>query len=537
MDWLKNTNIGQRLVLGFATMIVLVSVVGFQGVWTARTLEARVEAFSEERLPALSFLLEADRDLQQLLVAERSVIFAKPGEPVFVDLVKAYDENKEQAWRRWGKYKELASTDEEQRIIAAFEQAWKNWEGVSRRVVDGRVADTRAGRREALDLTLGESNALFEAMRDQIDKLTEINQNHAKSDREAAGVGYRNAKIFGFGMIAVGVVLGTLIMLVLRSSITGPLRSVIKHLTESSQKMASASTEIAAASNTLADGASAQAAAIEQTSASLEEMSTVTESNAQGSQETDQLMKEATQLVETANAGMERLQASMQEINDASGETQAIIKTIDEIAFQTNLLALNAAVEAARAGDAGKGFAVVAEEVRNLAQRSAEAASNTAGLIERTVERTRAGTSIVAETNTSFVSVSENVERASQLVSEIAMASQDQAKGISQINRAASEMDRVTQTNAANSEETAGSAEQMRVQATQLLDLVDDLKVLVGWSGAQSAQRAMSVSAPRAIRKPAPAPKSQRNKPSRDKVETLDYETDIMDLEADMIDL
>jgi methyl-accepting chemotaxis protein len=183
---------------------------------------------------------------------------------------------------------------------------------------------------------------------------------------------------------------------------------------------------------------------------------------------------------------MNELTSSMEEISRASLETQKIVKTIDEIAFQTNLLALNAAVEAARAGEAGAGFAVVADEVRNLAMRAAEAAKNTSGLIEGTVKRINEGSELVDRTNEAFSEVNTSSIKAAELVEEIAAASNEQAQGIEQINTAVTDMDKVTQQNAASAEESASASEQMNAQAEEMKMMVERMVMLV--EGIQKAR-------------------------------------------------
>jgi len=173
------------------------------------------------------------------------------------------------------------------------------------------------------------------------------------------------------------------------------------------------------------------------------------------------------------------LTVSMEDISKASEETFKIIKTIDEIAFQTNLLALNAAVETARAGEAGAGFAVVADEVRNLAMRAADAAKNTAQLIEGTVKKINGGAKLVSTTNDAFTQVSQSSAKVGSLIAEISEATKEQANGIEQVNIAITEMDKVVQQNAANAEESASASEQMHAQAEQLSEYVRALVVLV----------------------------------------------------------
>ena len=194
-------------------------------------------------------------------------------------------------------------------------------------------------------------------------------------------------------------------------------------------------------------------------------------------------------MLSTATSSMGRLNNSMVEISKASEETSKIIKTIDEIAFQTNLLALNAAVEAARAGEAGAGFAVVADEVRNLAMRAAEAAKNTANLIEGTVKKVKDGTEIVEKTSAEFAKVSNSAGKMGELVGEIAAASREQAQGIEQINKAVSEMDKVVQRNASNAEESAAASEEMNAQAGQMKVFVGDLQSLVEGSRGDRTNR------------------------------------------------
>jgi methyl-accepting chemotaxis protein len=205
----------------------------------------------------------------------------------------------------------------------------------------------------------------------------------------------------------------------------------------------------------VADGAGQQAASIEETSSSLEEISSMTRQNADNAITVNHLVEETRQAIARAYDGMEEMTGSMQEISAASAETGKIIKTIDEIAFQTNLLALNAAVEAARAGEAGMGFAVVADEVRNLAQRAAEAAGNTADLIDSTVKKVKVGSDLVDKTHAVFQQVAERSQKMSELVAEITSASQEQARGIDQVNTAVAQMDKVIQQNAAGAEELA----------------------------------------------------------------------------------
>ncbi len=283
-------------------------------------------------------------------------------------------------------------------------------------------------------------------------------------------------------MVAISVVCvltALILMWFVARGIAKPINFIIEGLSEGANQVSDGSSQVSSASQSLAEGASVQAASIEETSSSMEEMSSMTKNNAKNASQADNLMQEANQVVETANESMSKLTHSMEDISKASEETSKIIKTIDEIAFQTNLLALNAAVEAARAGEAGAGFAVVADEVRNLAMRAADAAKNTAALIEGTVKKVNDGSELVSITNNAFSQVAESTVKVGDLVSEISEASKEQSTGIEQVNIAISEMDKVVQQNAANAEESASGSEEMSAQAVQLKDYVSKLVMLI----------------------------------------------------------
>lgn len=274
------------------------------------------------------------------------------------------------------------------------------------------------------------------------------------------------------------IIVGLIIFLVGRS-VTRPIGSSASNLSKAADEVAAASNLVSRASTNVSDGASEQAASIEETTSSLEEMASMTRQNAENSNQANRLMAETRDTIVQASRSMEELMHSMADISKSSEETSKIIKTIDEIAFQTNLLALNAAVEAARAGEAGAGFAVVAEEVRNLAMRAADAARNTAGLLQDTVAKVKLGSGVVEKTNEEFSRISSGASKMAGLVDEIAAASNEQAQGIQQISAAVSQMDKVVQQNAANAEESASASEQLHAQAQQMKELIQDLHGLI----------------------------------------------------------
>jgi methyl-accepting chemotaxis protein len=340
----------------------------------------------------------------------------------------------------------------------------------------------RGDREAARILAYGPIRIQYEQHRQAIDTVVQMatEQNAALESRADQIIRFRSALMIS---IIVGGI-GSLMILIYWTgrSLLGSLLSISRNLQESAEQVSSSAKEITSASQSLAEGATEQAAGLEETSSSLEEMSSMTKQNADNAQQANVLATQARNAANEGAASMERMGNAINDIQKSSDETSKIIKVIDEIAFQTNLLALNAAVEAARAGEAGKGFAVVAEEVRNLAMRSAEAAKNTSSLIEESVKNAKNGVQISTEVSKQLQEIVTNVSKTTDLVAEIAAASQEQAQGIEQVNTAVSQMDKVTQQNAANAEESASASEELSAQAEQMHGIVQNLASLVDGS-------------------------------------------------------
>ncbi len=320
-------------------------------------------------------------------------------------------------------------------------------------------------------------------------KIFDLETEKLKTDADAADATYRQVRLEMLFFIGLAVAIGLVLLQVVRT-ITSTMREMALELGEGAEQVASAASQVATSAQSLSQGASEQASSLEETSASMQEMTSMTRRNSEHSQEAAGLMVAVDGQVRESNQALNEMVGSMTAIRESSQKVGKIIKTIDEIAFQTNILALNAAVEAARAGEAGMGFAVVADEVRSLAQRSAQAAKDTAGLIEESISRAQGGTHNVEQVAAAISGITTSVAKVKGLVEEVSVASREQAQGFDQVSTAIAQMEKVTQTTAATAEESAAASEELNAQAETSMTVVKRLETLVGGSGERKAPKA-----------------------------------------------
>jgi methyl-accepting chemotaxis protein len=281
---------------------------------------------------------------------------------------------------------------------------------------------------------------------------------------------------------------------IISTSLSRTIAQVVEELDAASGQTLSASQQVSQSSQALAQGSNEQAASLEEASSTLEEIAQMTRQTSENTRKAESFAEAAQTAAAAGTQEMEQMRGRIGAIKDSSDKTAKIVKTIDEIAFQTNLLALNAAVEAARAGDAGRGFAVVAEEVRNLAQRSAQAAKETSALIEESQQRASEGVDASSKMSERLGQISKGVQDLNTLMRDVAQASGQQSQGVDQINGAVTQMEQVTQSNAAGAEETAAAAEELSAQADSTASIVGRLSAVVFGAGAAAQAR-------RAVRK------------------------------------
>jgi methyl-accepting chemotaxis protein len=461
----------------FLLLLVLTAAIAFIGWNGLRSMDERIKK-SDDMTKMVEMLLQARRH-------EKNYILR--GDKKWVDEVtKAISQMKKQAQETVQKLNDPQDRQQMNRVLEAVALYEK---GIA------QLTDLKTNKpKEEQEKLLPENDAFLLQTGRAVEKECNVLRLTQRKKMEAQMANTQTGMIGGS---AIAILLGLVLAYFMCRDLTRPIKRVADGLVEGSDQVASAAEQISAASQSLAEGASEQAAGLEETSSSIEEMASMTRQNAESATQANTLMRDTALVVEEANQAMKELTQSMLEISSASEETGKIIKTIDEIAFQTNLLALNAAVEAARAGEAGAGFAVVADEVRSLALRAAEAAKNTSLLIEDTVKKIKTGSDIVGKSNEAFEKVAAGARKVSDLLGEIAAASQEQSQGIDQINKAISEMDRVVQQNAASAEESASASEEMNGRAEEMKVFVRELIMII-----EGAQTELGVKPVRALDQP-----------------------------------
>ncbi|WP_022666416.1 HAMP domain-containing methyl-accepting chemotaxis protein [Desulfospira joergensenii] len=498
MNFILNIKIRVKLLIGFGIMILLMGIIGYTGYRSVAGIQKNLQEIFAVQMPSIDLLIEADRDLQQLLVAERSMLFADPGSPIFDSFLKEYKDNFEQSDTRWKSYKAIAGTEKEKQIFPEYDKARKAWESSSKKVIDLAQKNENKALQQAKELSLGEAKKQFEHMRGYINQLTEINLELADSANENAEATYGSTVKIILGVILLGAFIGVGLGLGMSRLITGPvnaivhglrdiakgegdltkrleqsskdeigelaswfnifmdkLQNLIKDISDGVETLSSSSSELSSISGEMTQGAQDVSNRSDTVSAATEEMNAnmgnVASAMEQSSANTDTVATAAEEMNVTINeiaknAGHARnisdkavtevddSTRKMDELGEAARAIGKVVETINDISEQVNLLSLNATIEAARAGEAGKGFAVVAGEIKDLAGQTSAASMDIKQKIDNIQESASSSLSGMTGIADIISNVNDIVATIAAAVEEQSSATREIAENVSQVS-------------------------------------------------------------------------------------------------------
>ena len=531
-----------------ALILVAMSVIGFVGVSSSRNVGGIVSAVYNVRLPSLDNILQADRDLQQALVAERSIVFSAVGSSRYDQFVKDYEENLGQAESRMKKYTELARNQDNKTSFDKFWEDFNKWKVLSNQVVSARSEDTPQGRRTALDLTLGSANEAFEAARDHLNTFQEAELVLAEKDSLHANQTIDQAFLLIAAMTVGAFLFGLFSAWVVVSRLTQSLTTISNQLNNSGQTLAGTSEKLSQRSKELEDQTTAQAAGLQETSASVAEITSMVEQNTLSTRESKGMSSATRDEAANGKANIEKMIDSIRRIEKGNNDLESFAdanslklkdiisiiseigekaRVINDIVFQMKLLSFNASVEAARAGEHGKGFAVVAQEVGSLAQKSGSSANEINDLLEKSITNVEDIIEDMKKRMETLVSdskstVSESIQVAGvcrdsletifgsvtqldSIADSILSASQEQANGIKEISEVIIQMDDSTQKTSKVAGEAASYSRELTNQSVNIRSLVTVLDGLI--NGSDETVKVEKKSSPSPTK---PIPKSEK---------------------------
>ncbi|MGE3276428.1 MAG: methyl-accepting chemotaxis protein [Vicinamibacterales bacterium] len=492
---MSSWSLGRKLYLGIGALVALILLTSGAALWSEGRIKNDLDVATKQTAKKLELSLRVRQNALVMRSEQRRVLLAAFGNDpaLLAESRKSIDEVLERNRTRIDEIAPLLVTEAGRKMLADITTAVDAWaasnDKVEALVVAGRLQD-------AWKLAVDESNPLVNKVDELADGLIQQQTDFLAESIVTSDASYRATWIMSGVVLVVGLAIG-LVVVWLVVGIVKTLRGTAVELTQGAEQVASASGQVSTGAQSLSQGTTEQAASLEETSASMEEMASMTRQNAQNANHAAALVGESAQEFASCDTALREMVTSMSQISESSQKIARIIKTIDEIAFQTNILALNAAVEAARAGEAGMGFAVVADEVRNLAQRSAQAAKDTASLIDEAVTSAADGDTRLKALAGSIERIGSKSGEVKALVEEISTASAQQTQGIDQVAQAIQQMEKVTQTTAATAEESAAASEELSAQAQLTMTAAAGLARLVDGGAGPVAAAAVAKPAAR----------------------------------------
>jgi methyl-accepting chemotaxis protein/methyl-accepting chemotaxis protein-1 (serine sensor receptor) len=475
---MRKMTIGTKLIGGFSALLLLMLVLAFTAMTTIRSEGKDLDhalAVSVNRTVALGQLRAAVAHMSSAM--KGTILFFSIGDTGQLDAHKQeFDAATNSADRALKNLQPLLQDDHSRAVVqelqnsqAAMAQYFQNMLQLCAQQKPTEAIDMLSKQ------AVPEVQKVERAATELLDLQTAADHQDGQRAESSASV----SNWISWGMLALAMALGAGVLYsVIR--VSTDLRQLAARLAEGAHQLSGVAGQVSSASQSLAQGASQQAASLEETSASSQEMASMTRKNTENTRAATDLVSDVDHKVQKANDSLNQMVTSMSEINASSNKISKILKVIDEIAFQTNILALNAAVEAARAGEAGMGFAVVADEVRNLAQKCAQAAKDTAVLIDESIAKTNEGAATLDQVATAIHDVTDNERKVKVLVEEVNLSSQEQARGIEQISQAFVQIEQVTQKTAASAEESTVASQELNKQSEAMAEVVLRLRDMVG---------------------------------------------------------
>lgn len=514
MKWFYNMKISVKILLGFFMVAIIAVVIGIQGILNTNKISELDTQLYEKMTKPLEDVIKISNSFSSIRVNVREILLTDDLSKI-QEISNTIKETSNEFDLSVNKISDTTLTTEGLEIVKQIKASKIKCMDVINRTIQLKIENKKE---EATSVLYNEGKIVLGELNTAIGNMTTLKLNLAKETSDSNTQIASSTTTITIIVLAIGVIMAILIGIFISSTISKPVHKIIKiadkvadgdfdvtinvnskdeigllsasfrkmtdklnntmcYINSASEQVASGSKQVSDSSIALSQGAMEQASAIEELTASIEEISAQTKMNAENATNANEIAERAKVNAENGYGQMKEMQNAVDEINSASTSIYKIIKVIDEIAFQTNILALNAAVEAARAGQHGKGFAVVAEEVRNLAARSAKAAKETTDMIEGSIKKAETGTKIANETAEALNKIVENTVQVADFIGQIAVASNEQAEGIAQINAAVMQVSTVVQTNSATSEESASASEELASQAEMLKDQVSQFNL------------------------------------------------------------